>query len=340
MQTSNAQELFKNFESRKILIIGDVMIDSYLIGKVERISPEAPVPVVDVHKRELRLGGAANVARNLKAMGATPILCSVIGKDAKAEDFMALLDKNKMLKEGILQSDKRITTTKHRIMGNAIQMLRVDEEDSRLLHQNDAENFIELIQSILSQYQIDAIILQDYDKGVLSPTIIKTVIELAGDIPTTVDPKYNNFMAYQGCTLFKPNLKELCEGTQNAISELKNDFKKLKTTAENLMRKLNIHYLFTTLSEDGVLISEHCKDKVIQHYYIPAHLRSIADVSGAGDTVISITALCLSIGLSAYQTAYLSNLAGGLVCEIPGVVPINKISLAKELDNNWQEFSK
>lgn len=340
MQATSSKALFERLQQHKVLIIGDVMIDSYLLGSVDRISPEAPVPVVNVQQRYLRLGGAANVALNIKAMGATPILCSVVGQDDKAAQFLERLQIQKLETCGIVQSAARITTTKHRIMGNAVQMLRVDEEDSSPLNQNDETLLLRKIEEILHKHTIDAIVLQDYDKGVLNTKLIQAVIQLAGNIPIAVDPKYKNFDAYTGITLFKPNLKELKEGAKLNHLDISQGYEALKKANEQLLHSMQLRYLFTTLSEHGVLISERLHNEKVKHHHIEAHLRHIADVSGAGDTVISLTALCLASGLSAYQTAYLSNLAGGLVCESPGVVPINKSSLEKELATHWNSFTQ
>jgi rfaE bifunctional protein kinase chain/domain len=328
MTNNTINQIFDHFQKQKVLIIGDVMIDSYIFGKVDRISPEAPVPIVAVAERTQRLGGAANVALNIKAMGAIPILCSVIGNDAQAQTFFQLLEKQGMSKEGILQSDQRITTTKHRVIGNSTQMLRVDEEIDTPLVEKDNHQLLNRVKNILSTQQIDVIIFQDYDKGVLSQELIEKVIETAKGIPTVVDPKKRNFHFYKNVSLFKPNLKELREGINNDFEAT--DSQQLKFAVEKMQQKLHCKYFFTTLSEDGVLISEHSHNK-FQHTHIPAHRRNIADVSGAGDTVISLTALCLSQGLAAKDIAHISNMAGGLVCEEIGVVPIDKEKLYSEL---------
>ncbi len=321
--------IFQNFQNQKVLIIGDVMIDSYIFGKVDRISPEAPVPIVAVKERVDRLGGAANVALNIKAMGAQPILCSVIGKDIKSVTFLDLLDLRGMTKEGIIQSDNRRTTTKFRVIGNSTQMLRVDEEMDSQLNDKQELALIDRVEELIRKQKIDVVIFQDYDKGVISKSIIEKTIEIAGSIPTVVDPKKRNFHFYKNATLFKPNLKELREGI-NENFEAK-ETEKLKKAVEGLQLQLNCHYVFTTLSEHGVMISEKTEEG-FKHHSIPAHIRNIADVSGAGDTVISLTALCLAQDLPAEQIAYISNMAGGLVCEEVGVVPVNKEKLFKELN--------
>lgn len=329
MTKTPINQIFDRFKQQKVLIIGDVMIDSYIFGKVDRISPEAPVPIVAVKKRIDRLGGAANVALNIKAVGAKPILCSIIGKDDKGKVFLDLLDKREMSKQGIIASDNRITTTKFRVIGNSTQMLRVDEEMDEELHQDDQAQMLINIKDILASESIDVIIFQDYDKGVINKELIEKIVEMAGDIPTVVDPKKRNFHHFKNVTLFKPNLKELREGINEHFEAEETD--RLQAAVEAMQKHLNCPFFLTTLSEYGVMISQQSEKQNFKHHHIPAHIRNIADVSGAGDTVISLTALCLAQKLSITEIANISNLAGGLVCEEVGVVPIDKEKLFKEL---------
>lgn len=329
MNNTKTQQIFDRFAQQKVLIIGDVMIDSYIFGKVERISPEAPVPIVSVRKRTHRLGGAANVALNIKAVGAEPFLCSVIGEDDKSSIFLDLLKERGMSEEGIIQSSERITTTKFRVIGNSTQMLRVDEEMDDELNEQDQIDLINKIKELIASQNIDVIIFQDYDKGVINKNIIEQVVKIAKNIPIVVDPKKRNFHFYKNVTLFKPNLKELREGIHENFEA--KETAKLHKAVESLQKELNCPYFFTTLSEDGVLISQINDNHEIKHHHIPAHIRSIADVSGAGDTVISLTALCLAQQLPAETIAAISNLAGGLVCEEVGVAPVDKDKLFKEL---------
>ena len=332
MQSEDAvKALFEKFKHLNILIIGDVMIDAYIWGKVERISPEAPVPVVLVNKKNNRLGGAANVALNIKALGANPILCSVVGDDEKAGTFTQMLESNEMFTGGILKSTHRTTTTKFRIIGNNVQMLRVDEEIETNLSDHDFEDFTRLLQRILSENKIDGIIFQDYDKGVISPALIDAVNEMASlkNIPISVDPKKRNFASYQNLKLFKPNLKELREGLGLGFD--KQDLANLRKAVQMIHEKQNIEIVLATLSEEGVFISRRKEDQTYEDYHVPAHLRSIADVSGAGDTVVSVASLCLALGLSLQEIAAFSNLAGGHVCESVGVVPVDRDKLYNEM---------
>lgn len=321
------KSLFDSFNGKKIMIVGDVMLDIYMKGKVERISPEAPVPIVSVTETFSRLGGAANVAQNIKALGAEPILCSIIGNDEKSNDLLKLMHEQNMNSSGIVKSNERITTRKVRIISNNAQMLRVDTEDTFDLTKTEHNLLMNEIKNIINNKNIDGIILQDYNKGVLTEDIIKDVIALANEknIPVGVDPKKKNFLAYKNVTFFKPNLKELREGI--GISSKEESIDDIIKAVDSLQEKLNCRYLMTTLSERGVLIKDY-ETNVCHH--IPAHLRKIADVSGAGDTVLSVAMLCLVCKQNAYNIAALSNLAGGLVCEELGVVPINKDRLKEE----------
>jgi len=329
-------ELFKEFERKNILIIGDVMIDAYLWGNVERISPEAPVPIVAVTKRASRLGGAANVALNVKAMGATPVLCTVIGQDEKADTFMELMHKRQMATGGILRSKNRLTTTKFRVIGNNTQMLRVDEEIDNPLTNEDHLTFLHQIENIFKEYTIDGIIFQDYDKGVVTPSLIQEINKLAGrhNIPIVVDPKKRNFHNYKNLKLFKPNLKELREGLGTDFENT--DIENLRKAVRKVHDLQDIEIVLATLSEEGVFISRKIDNSTFEEYKLPAHIRSIADVSGAGDTLVSVATLCLAQNLDIRSIAAISNLAGGQVCESVGVVPIDRDKLKKELS----EFEK
>lgn len=330
MPGRNYQEIFEQFSRMKVMVIGDVMVDTYLIGKVDRISPEAPVPVVLVEKRLNRLGGAANVALNLKALGAEPILCSVIGNDAKGDDFRKLLNEENLSPEAILSSDKRITTTKFRVIGNKAQMLRVDEEVTFDLDEPDQTALLDKIREILNRSKVDAIIFQDYNKGIMTSLLIREVINMAKSlkIPVAVDPKKKNFLSYVGVDLFKPNLKELREGLGITITA--NEMEMLDVAAKRLHLEQGISTVMITLSEQGVFISRLQDNGTAVQKLIPAHIRNISDVSGAGDTVICVAALCLACQLESAEIASLSNLAGGIVCEEAGVVPVNRDKLLKE----------
>ncbi len=324
-----AHQLLDQFSNQRIMVIGDVMLDAYIFGKVDRISPEAPVPVVSVKERTSRLGGAANVALNLHALGAEPVMISAIGKDARGDEFLNLTHQLGMSSKGILRIDDRPTTTKFRIIGNNVQMLRVDEETTRGLDESVTDELIRLVAYEMNNNKIHGIVFQDYDKGVISHRLIDKVIKMALEhkIPVAVDPKKRHFLDYSMVNLFKPNLKELREGL-NLQSEITAD--NLSEAVSQLQDKLNAGMVMVTLSEKGVYIQEKVLN-AYQAHLLPAFLRNIADVSGAGDTVISVATLCLASKQDAYTTAFLSNLAGGLVCEEVGVVPVSKTKLRNEL---------
>lgn len=328
MSEQEIKALFASFKKSRILIIGDIMIDAYLWGDVDRISPEAPVPVVSVRRRENRLGGAANVARNIKALGADPVICSVIGDDFKGDEFLQMLENENMSTEGIIRSSERITTTKFRVLGNKTQMLRVDEEITTPLNRRDSDSLIANTERILLSEKADAVIFQDYDKGTINSRLIEKIISRANamEIPVAVDPKKRNFKSYKHATLFKPNLKELKDGVKG---DFRNDDRDaVENAAAQLQRELRCGILMVTLSENGVILRTEDDGGTLHHE--PAHRREIADVSGAGDTVISVAALCLARKVPLRKLASMANLAGGLVCEEAGVVPVNATRLMEE----------
>ena len=318
-------ELFAAFNSLTVLIVGDVMLDAYVWGRSVRLSPEAPVPVVNVSRTEQRLGGAANVALNVQALGATPLLCAVIGEDQGGDQLLERLAGNGLSAAGIVRSGARPTTVKQRILAQGQQLLRIDSEVENDLNEEESATLTARFEELLAR--ADVVIFEDYDKGVLTETNIRRFIALARErnVPTVVDPKKKNFLAYQHCTLFKPNLKELREGLKLEFGDPTTDRPGFEAAVARLRELLRPEIVLVTLSEHGVF-AQHDGHKT----YLPAHLRTISDVSGAGDTVISIAALCVALGLSAPVTAALANLGGGLVCEQVGVVPIEKHKLLAE----------
>ncbi len=316
--------ILEQFNGLKVLVVGDVMIDAYYFGKVERISPEAPVPVVAVEHKEQRLGGAANVAMNLVSLGAKPIVCSVVGNDQEGKDLIRLFKENGVGVSGIVQSDNRITTVKLRVISQATQMLRIDNEDTKPITPVESFELVQRIHELL--IDADVLVFEDYDKGVLTKENIAQITEEAHKkgIPVVVDPKKRNFNHFIGADLFKPNLKELKEGLKIEFDE--DDKAAFETSIKQMMQQMQLKNAMITMSEKGVMITDG------QTFdYIPAHIRKIADVSGAGDTVISVAALCFALKLNRRQSAALANLAGGLVCEEVGVVPIDKNKLAAEI---------
>lgn len=317
------QQIFADFNTLNILIVGDVMLDSYIWGAVERISPEAPVPVVNVKKRDVRLGGAANVALNVQALGATPIMVALCGDDDAGKRLQQIITNQKLSTEGIVVSAARPTTVKTRVIASSQHIVRVDDESDKPSSAEEERALLARIEKLLPACQ--AVIFEDYDKGVLSAALIEQTVALAKKqgIPTIVDPKKRNFLAYKQVTLFKPNLKEMREGLKVELEA--GNQKQLESAIEILKAKLAVEGVMATLSEHGVYI-DYQNEKI----KLPAHPREIADVSGAGDTVVSIAALAVALGLSPKQIVGLSNLGGGLVCQYVGVVPIDKEELLAE----------
>ena len=320
-------DIAQKFNELKVMIIGDVMVDAYVWGSVERISPEAPVPVVHVDKREIRMGGAANVAKNVSALGAQPILCALVGNDSQGEQFVELLESKGVKTQGVIRSNDRVTTVKERVLAGSQQLMRVDSENDKPLTSFEYDRLLEKILHFLPE--TDVVIFEDYDKGVLSAKLIETVVKeaKARNIPTVVDPKKRNFLAYQGVSLFKPNLKEIKEGMKIEFDVDNPD--ELHDAVNRLLNKLDAEAAMITLSERGVFIKNRS-----EAHHIPAHIRQISDVSGAGDTVISIASLCMAMQLPMDFTAALANLGGGLVCEYLGVVPVDKKKLFEEAEKN------
>lgn len=305
------------------MVIGDVMLDAYAWGFTERMSPEAPVPVVQIREHEYRPGGAANVALNLHSLGVQTKLLSIVGKDETAERLSQALQSAGIKDFLMLPMNDRPTTLKTRIMIGNQQLLRIDEEEISDIKQDIAEAFMEIVARELPQ--TNAIILQDYDKGLFSPELTAAIISLASkhQIPVAVDPKKRHFFDFKNVSLFKPNLKELCDGLGKPL--YKSQLNVIAEAVEELRETLSAKAMLLTLSEAGVMYSS-----ADEQGRFPAHLRSIADVSGAGDTVIAVAGCCLAAGLSLPDLAALSNLAGGLVCESLGVVPIKKDKLLAE----------
>ncbi len=316
-------DIFTAFKKLKVLVIGDVMLDAYIYGAVERISPEAPVPVLNVKSRDQRLGGAANVALNIQSLGAIPILCSVIGEDAAGNEFLGLMASSGLPIEGIVSSTHRQTTRKNRVISGGHHLLRIDEEEDHPLNKKDKKLLKTCILEIIKDCH--AIIMEDYDKGCLDQVLISEIMEEAQrlKIPVAVDPKKRNFLHFKGASLFKPNLKELNEGLKVNIDPTQQST--IYEAIGLLDKQLGCQNYLITLSEQGVFASKG--KQFVGH---PAHVRSIADVSGAGDTVISIAALGLALDLPLDFWSELANLGGGIVCEYPGVVPIDAEQLLEE----------
>ena len=322
---TNFDQLFKDFNELKVVIIGDVMLDTYWWGQVDRISPEAPVPVVALQRKEHRVGGAANVALNTVALGAQTTIVSVIGTDPDGVLLQSLFEAQHIDTSYLLMHDSRITTNKTRVMSRNQQMMRLDAEITTPISSDIEKVLLQKFTFCLDAKKPDVVIFEDYDKGVLTPTCIKAAIAacLERNIVMSVDPKKNNFLAYKGVTLFKPNLKEVKEGLQVPIASV--TLENLRAVHAALQTHLAHQISLITLSEKGMFFDTGDTAKII-----PTHVRSIADVSGAGDTVIAVASLVYAATKNIELATEMANIAGGLVCEEVGTAAINKAHLLAE----------
>ncbi|MDR2084696.1 MAG: PfkB family carbohydrate kinase [Bacteroidales bacterium] len=325
MNSDFINKVLPDFGNVRILIVGDIMLDVYYFGTANRMSPEFPVPVVNLESKEYNLGGGANVAANIKSLGAEVHVCSVIGNDVPAKKIRSLFENAGLDFSEIILSDDRKTTVKNRIISNNKQLLRIDDEDDFYLSEKEAELFSSVVERKIKELLPQVIILQDYNKGVLSREIIGKIIEIAVEkkIKICVDPKKKNFDVYDNAYIFKPNLKEFCE--YYSISKASNA--ELLLLMQKFQQEHNISLFLLTMADKGIMISE--KDGT--NFYFPAHIRQIADVSGAGDTVISVASLLSAVDADIENIAYISNVAGGLACEKSGISTITVDELNKEL---------
>jgi rfaE bifunctional protein kinase chain/domain len=318
-------KLFSDISKLEVAVIGDVMLDTYWWGTVDRISPEGPVPVVAVTKKEQRIGGAGNVALNAAAFGCDVALISVLGKDDEGKQLIEILNNNNIDTSFILFSEERVTTNKIRIIGRNQQMMRLDAEHTDDLKKEEEKKIIKQVEKFINENKPDVIILEDYNKGVLTEEIIKSIIDLcnARNIICAADPKRKNFFSFKNITLFKPNLKEVKESL-HILSDDVNE-KMLSEIHQQLKEKLNHTISLITLSEKGMFYEDEKESKII-----PSHLRNVADVSGAGDTVIAVASLIYAATKNIHLSAEIANIAGGLVCEVVGTAAIDKEKLLEE----------
>jgi rfaE bifunctional protein kinase chain/domain len=325
MAVTDFNKLFHDLSQLKVAVIGDLMLDTYWWGKVDRISPEAPVPVVALSKREQRIGGAGNVALNAAAMGSHVSMISVLGKDDDGDQLIKLLQENNINTKYLLHSKQRITTNKIRIISRNQHMMRLDAEIQDDINPDDEQRLIQAFEEYIAAENPAVVILEDYNKGVLTENVIKSIIALCKkhEILTAVDPKRKNFFTYEGVDIFKPNLKEVKDGLNILEEEISLVF--LQDIHGALRDKLSHRVSLITLSEKGVFYQQENNAAII-----PTHIRSIADVSGAGDTVIAIASLVFAATGNARLMAEMANIAGGLVCEEVGTVAIDKHKLLAE----------
>ena len=325
MNAAEFDKMFESFSFLKIGVVGDVMLDTYWWGRVDRISPEAPVPVVAVSNKEQRIGGAGNVALNVAALGATVSIISVTGNDDEGKQLISLLQQNNINTDYIFKSDDRITTNKIRIISRNQHMMRLDAEITASLNSKEEEKLIAAFTKYTTEEKPQLVILEDYNKGVLTEKCIRKIISIckSQNILTAVDPKRKNFFEYKGVDIFKPNLHEVKESLNILGNQVSEEI--LQDMHKNLKEKLQHSISFITLSEKGVFYESE-NEKAI----IPTHIRSIADVSGAGDTVIAVATVVFAASKNNRLMAEIANIAGGLVCEEVGTVAIDKNKLLTE----------
>lgn len=318
-------ELFRGFEKLRIAVIGDVMLDTYWWGKVERVSPEAPVPIVALHHKEHRIGGAGNVALNTVSLGAETTLFSVVGDDDDAEVLLGLLQDQHVDTKYIIKSRERITTNKIRVVSKSQQMLRLDSEITDDILEEDEQVLLSNFASYAKRYQPAVVIFEDYNKGILTPSLIQGIIAICKEhnIITTVDPKREHFFAYKGVDIFKPNLKEVKEALHLSADDANEET--LRCIHASLHQVLDHKVSLITLSEKGVFFQKGSQSRIIA-----SHLRNIADVSGAGDTVIAVASLVYAQTKDIRLMADMANIAGGLVCEEIGTAAISREKLEAE----------
>lgn len=321
------QSLFDSFTKLKVGVIGDVMLDTYMWGRVDRISPEAPVPVVVMDNKEYRIGGAGNVALNCHSLGSQVFILSVTGDDTEGLLLEELFTENMIDTSYLIKSASRVTTNKTRIISRNQQMMRLDKEVTADLDKRDEAGLLDQVRLFIATNDPDILIFEDYNKGVLTEKIIQEAIALckAAGVITAVDPKRKNFFSYSQADIFKPNLIEVKQGLNLLFDEVN----------ESLLRKIHVelknvlehNISFITLSDKGVFYQQDGKASMIR-----SHLRNIADVSGAGDTVIAVAALVYAATKKVHLMAEVANIAGGLVCEEVGTVAIDKRKLQNECE--------
>ena len=314
--------VFENFKGKKVIIIGDSMVDSYIFGEINRNSPEAPVPIVDIKKEDTKLGGAANVALNIQSLGMEPILCSVIGDDEDGQIFMKLCKKNNLVTKGIIIDEYRKTTNKKRVIVNKDHILRIDNEETNYLKSNIRNKFINNTEKLIANNEI--IIFQDYDKGVINKKMIEDINKI-DHLFIAVDPKKRNFFEYKNVDLFKPNLSEIL----NAFDSKDDSINNLNSISDELKSKNNIKNIMVTLSNKGLVINNDSG-----FIYNKIQKKKIIDVSGAGDTVIALATILFYLKLPEKFIAEMCNLAGGITCMSSGVSAINLKELLENAERN------
>ena len=321
-------EFLARMRGRRVLVVGDLMIDEYIWGGVSRVSPEAPVPIVGVTSETLRLGGAANVANNLYGLEGEVELCGLLGDDQMGRWLKSDLNAKGIGTRGIVTSARRPTTVKTRVIAHDQQVVRVDKEVTTPLDRDDEEMIFQSAQSFMGD--CGCLIVSDYAKGVVTPTLIHRLVEVARDhsVPVAVDPKISQFSLYRGVTVLTPNLFEAAAGAGMVIDSME----ALVEAGRRIVERLGCQYLLITRGDQGMTLFKGLDD----HAHIPAYSRRVYDVTGAGDTVISTLALALAGGLSMAEGAYLANVAAGVVVGEVGTVPIT----SEQMRSRFRELAR
>lgn len=326
---SRLESLAASFSSARIAVIGDLMLDRYTFGSVSRISPEAPVPVIEIDDEQSRLGGAANVGNNIRGLSATVLMLGVVGDDTSGLILKGIFSDLGFPADGIITDPSRPTTVKTRVIAGSQQMLRMDHETKRDISEATEDRLMAVLEERIED--LDAIILEDYNKGVITRSVIHRTIALAKkhNRPVLVDPKMHNFFEYQGATVFKPNRKEV----EDALMIRLDSDQDVEDAGHRLLDRLNAENVLLTLGEKGMMLFERGGDGA---FTIPTRARQVADVSGAGDTVIACLAVAMSRGATVREAALLANRAAGLVIEELGIVPIYRDQLVDAVKEDLQ----
>jgi rfaE bifunctional protein kinase chain/domain len=314
MMSHSIEDIFRSFQKLRIAVVGDIMLDKYIFGHVSRISPEYPVPVVDVTHESSRLGGAANVALNTHALGAETLLIGVTGSDPDREILTGLMTERGLSTGTVITDSYRPTTCKTRILSQNHHITRVDYESRKPIDSAVEHSIVRLFMERVST--LDAVVLEDYNKGVLTESLITAIISISRkhNVPVLVDPKLKGFFSYQGCSVFKPNLSEMAASLGIVVN---NNDPEVEQACSMLKQRLQTDNLVVTRSDKGMTIFN---ERVI---HIAAASLEVADVSGAGDTVIGMLALGTAAGLDIETSTKIANLAAGTVCQEVGAAPVN-----------------
>lgn len=324
------EALLQKMSHTKIVVIGDAMLDVYLVGEVDRVSPEAPVPVVSVHASRHALGGAANVAANVAAIGAECRLVAVVGADQRAEEIRTELEDGRLTTEYLVVDNSRPTTSKTRVVARGQQMLRIDEEIEHPISARIMEQLGTALERAMGN--ADALLIEDYNKGTLVPQVIDRGLSVAKKrgVPVVVDPKYKNFFAYRGATVFKPNRRELEQAMGAALDLAHPD------ALPEALQKLAVDNLLLTLGAEGmVLITKG--GEVLR---IPAMAREVYDVSGAGDTVTGWVGTSLAAGAAVREAAHIANFAAGIEVGKAGVATVSPAEVLSMHEAYYDQLGK